>query len=130
MNRLYDLVLLMVVAQAAIGFVNGVGMFTDPVYTQPDNAVAHWNIANSTDLGASNDVMAAESYNSDITLEMAFAAIGMIGDIFGAILFVYPALITTFMMPPLLAGVLQAAIYFIYAVFLIQMFWKPLPSEG
>lgn len=128
MNRFYEIVLLLVVAQASIGFVNGLGIFTDTAYTQPDNPAAHWYI-NDSDNYFTDNTVGVSDYVQMITGFIG-VAITMLWDILGAVVFIYPALVTTFMMPAALALVLQSGIYFIYATFLIQMFWKPFPSEG
>ena len=129
MNRFYEIVLLLIVAQASIGFVNSLGMFTDTAYMQPDNPAAHWTIDNASEFRSDTASMGVGDYVQQVT-GMIFIGLTMMWDILGAIVFIYPALVKVFMMPPALAMLLQSGIYFIYAVFLIQMFWKPLPSEG
>ena len=129
MNRFYEIVLLLVLAQAAIGFVNGIGIFTDPAYVQPDNPAAHWALSNISDFKTDSEVVGVTDYVAQAT-GMIATGMTMIWNILGAIIYIYPALVDVFMMPESLAIVLQVGIYFIYATFLLQMFWKPFPSEG
>ena len=128
MNRFYEIVLLLVVAQASIGFVNGIGIFHDAAYTQPDNPAAHWTISDAEGYKTDSVIGVGDYYQQIVG--MITTGLSMLFNILGAVIFIYPALVSTFMMPASLALVLQAGIYFIYAAFLIQMFWKPFPSEG
>jgi len=118
MSRATEFALALILLQAAIGFVDGVGMFENTVVAPVQNN-ATYNLTHLSDMGSDTD---SDSWIDQITAGIdLFIGTFLIGlKIIFAILFVFPTLVDRFHVPLVLSLFIQAGIYFVYATWYAQ----------
>ena len=111
--RAFDIILIIILMQAAIGFTNGIGLFDEPAYATPHNEVSGWNI--STIGSSTGDPGDQGIFDQISTLaRWAWECLFIFLNIVLAIVYVFPTLVDTFHMPIVLSGFVQVGIYVLY----------------
>jgi len=110
--RAWDITLLLIVVQACIGLVNGVGLFDQAYFaSQNDSTTAYTvgDISGLHDVGAGGE--ASQMSYFDFVVTFGMAGINLLFKIIEAIVFIFPTLVDQFKIPLPLAAVLQSMIY-------------------
>ena len=132
---LYKVMFLLIVLQLSIGYVNSMALFTvngnaiQTAATQsqltPSGNYAVYNLtsANQTfsNIGGDTSAWSALFY----TVTLPGLVLSILTSMLGAIFFIYPTLVTVFGIPPTLGALLQAGIYVIYGLELINIVFRP-----
>jgi hypothetical protein len=132
---LYKVVFFLIILQLSIGYVNSMATFTvngnplQTVATQQQLTSAGnyqtYNLqsANQTfsNIGGDTSAWSALFY----TVQLPGLVLNILINMLGAIFFIYPTLITVFGVPPALGAMLQAGIYVIYGLELINIIFRP-----
>lgn len=125
---LYKLVFFLIMVQLAIGYVNGLGLFTENMAMTPSNAYTTYNISGAQSaFGASSsgiDVIDAVTNG----MKLAWTMFGVLWSMIASVFLIYPTLVNIFGIPVNLSILLQCGIYFIYALELVNMIFKPSKS--
>jgi len=110
--RAWDITFILIVVQACIGLINGIGLF-DVTYftTQNDSTTAYTvgDISNLHDVESGGEVSQMSYFDLAVTFGMA--GINLLFKIVEAIVFIFPTLVNQFHIPLPLAAVLQSMIY-------------------
>lgn len=107
----YDIARWLIIIQATIGFVNGLGLFDDPYYQEDVNNKSAYETGSLDEL--SEDQSSPVSY-FDMLVTMVLGGFLMMVYIFAAVFFILPTLITEFHVPLALAALLQVGVYWVY----------------
>jgi len=109
--RAWDITLLLIVVQACIGLVNGIGLF-DVTYFATQNDSTAYTVGDISDLHDVEDggEVSQMSY-FDLAVTFGMAGINLLFKIVEAIVFIFPVLVDQFCIPLPLAAVLQSMIY-------------------
>src|SRR5574344_1006327 len=110
--RAWDITFLLIVIQACIGLVNGVGLFDQTYFaTQNDSTTAYTvgDISDLHDVETGGEVSQMSYFDLAVTFGMA--GINLLFQIIQAIVFIFPTLVEQFHIPLPLAAVLQSMIY-------------------
>ena len=109
--RAWDITLLLIVVQACIGLVNGIGLF-DVTYFATQNDSTAYTVGDISDLHdvESGGEVSQMSY-FDLAVTFSMAGINLLFKIVEAIVFILPTLVDQFKIPLPLAAVLQSMIY-------------------
>ena len=110
--RAWDITLLLIVVQACIGLVNGIGLFDENYFaTQNDSTTAYTvgDIADLHDVESGGEVSQMSYFDLAVTFGMA--GINLLFKIVEAIVFIFPVLVDQFHIPLPLAAVMQSMIY-------------------
>jgi len=109
--RAWDITLLLIVVQACIGLVNGIGLF-DVTYFATQNDSTAYTVGDISDL---HDVETGGEVSQmsyfDLAVTFGMAGINLLFKIVEAIVFIFPVLVDQFCIPLPLAAVLQSMIY-------------------
>lgn len=122
---MFKIVAFLVILQMAIGFVNGLSLFSAPYATTPDNEYTHYTLSEA------NETYAQNSYGIDVVdavangLTITWMAFKVAWSMFAAIFFIYPTLTSAFHLPASLSLMLQCGIYMLYGAELFTMIFKP-----
>ncbi|MDD2637209.1 MAG: hypothetical protein PHW82_17100 [Bacteroidales bacterium] len=107
----YDIARWLIIIQATIGFVNGLGLFDDQYYQQDINNESAYETGSLDELA--EEQTSPISY-FDMLVTMVLGGFLMMIQIFLAVFFIFPTLVTQFYVPPSLASLLQVGIYWTY----------------
>ena len=110
----YDIAFYTFMLCLTISFVNTLGMFPTQIVVEDQTA----RIEEITDIEIGKDISEYQEGYSVPSLALSIGSILMHG-LFGAV-FVFPVLVRELGMPALLAGLLQAAVTFIYVIGAVQ----------
>jgi len=122
--RALDIAIALVLLQASIGFINGLHIFdqgTDVIYYENDTA--RYREYNITSLeGAVKDVGETSVWDNILGgIGLVGSAVTLMYQMFVTVIFIYPALAHNFGVPAGISTVLQAAIWFTYALGIFQI---------
>ncbi|MFA7121399.1 MAG: hypothetical protein WC277_07945 [Bacilli bacterium] len=110
--RAWDITLLLIVVQACIGLVNGVGLFDQAYFASQNDSTTAYTVGDISDL---HDVEAGGEVSQtsyfDFVVTFGMAGINLLFKIIEAIVFIFPTLVDQFKIPLPLAAVLQSMIY-------------------
>ena len=122
---LYKVVFYLIMIQLAIGYVNGLGLFGNNFADTPSNEYTTYTLekANSTFGSSSYGITAIDVISNG--LQMMWTMFGILWSMIASVFLIYPALVNTFGIPPSLSVILQAGIYILYALELVNMVYKP-----
>jgi hypothetical protein len=125
---LYKLVFFLIMVQLAIGYVNGLGLFTTNIAAAPQNQYTTYNIttANSTFAPVSSGLDIADAISNGA--KMMWMMFSVLWSMLSSVFLIYPTLVNTFGIPASLSLILQAGIYVIYGLELVNMVFKPSKS--
>jgi hypothetical protein len=125
---LYKLVFFLIMVQLAIGYVNGLGLFTQNIAMAPSNDYTTYNIstANSTFAPSSSRIDIVDAATNGI--QMAWMMFRIVWSMLASVFLIYPTLVNVFGIPASLSLILQAGIYVIYGLELVNMVFKPSKS--
>ncbi len=118
MSRATEIALALILLQASIGFVDGIGMF-NTTYVAPVQNNASYNLSYLSDMDASaDDPDWIEQITTGIDLIVGTFLIGF--KIIFSILFIFPTLVDRFHVPVGLSIFIQAGVYYVYATWYAQ----------
>jgi hypothetical protein len=122
---LYKLVFFLIMIQLAIGYVNGMGLFTANVAENPSNEFTTYDLqkANDTFYATSSGIDALDMINNSLTI--VWTIFGVLWSMLASVFLIYPTLVNIFHIPADLSILIQAGIYIIYALELFNMIYKP-----
>jgi|WetSurMetagenome_2_1015567.scaffolds.fasta_scaffold10462_2 hypothetical protein len=122
---LYKLVFFLIMIQLAIGYVNGLGVFAGNAAITPANEYTTYNLssANSSFGVNSYGMNAADAVSNGFML--AWSMFGVLWSMIAAVFLIYPLLVSVFHIPPDLSLLIQAGIYILYALELVNLLYKP-----
>jgi len=122
---LYKLVFFLIMIQLAIGYVNGLGLFAGNAVVTPANEYTTYNLstANSSFGSSSTGMSAADAVSNGFM--MAWSMFGVLWSMIGAVFLIYPLLVNVFHIPADLSILIQAGIYILYALELVNLLYKP-----
>lgn len=115
MSRAAEITLLLILAQASLGFVDSIGIFDEHYITGTSNN-ASYTISDLSEYQASGDITDELLLAAHWIWEGFFIGIKIIM----TVIFVFPMLIGKFNIPVELSIFIQAGIYFVYASFYAQ----------
>ena len=118
--RAYDMALILIILQASIGFVNGLGIFDRDYYATQNNTYTQYRVANLTEYNPSEGEGLAD-YVADLA-RWVVDGLKLLFKVVGAVFIIYPTLTDTFGVPSGLSILLQGGIYVIYIMGWVQ--WK------
>ena len=118
MSRASDITLFLIIIQAAIGFVNATGLFTEQYAPTPQNQYSYV-VQNLSDY---QTVTESESWGTYLNVAVDFTiSTFLIGlQVVFAVITIFPLLVWTFNVPVILSVFIQAGVYFVYAVWYSQ----------
>lgn len=111
--RAFQIILFIILLQAAIGFTNTIGVFDQPFYATPDNKVTGYTVENLSSFGDVGENPSILDYAA-ISITWVWQGLVMFLQIAFAIVLVYPTLVDTFGIPGSLSAFIQVGIYVIY----------------
>lgn len=124
MSRASELTLFIIILQAAIGFVDATGMFTEHYILVPDNEATRYNITNLNDYKQSTDTSQSSfsTFVSEVDLyaHWAWEALFIGLKIVMTVGVVFFTLIDKFHVPTILAAFIQIGVYYIYGTWYAQ----------
>ncbi len=117
MSRATEIALVLIILQAAIGFVDGVGMF-DKTYVSPAPNNATYSVSDLSvyENVGDNDIFSMASAGIDMFIGTFLIGIKIIF----SIILIFPTLVDRFNVPVVLSVFIQAGIYFVYATWYAQ----------
>lgn len=127
---LYKIVFYLIMVQLAIGYVNSLGMFATDMAVADTNEYTTYTLtkANDTFYQSSSGIEFVDMFND--AAKLAWSLFKVLWSMLGAVFLIYPTLVHTFGMPASLSALVQAGIYIVYALELINMVYKPYkPAE-
>lgn len=107
----YDIARWLIIIEATIGFVNGLGLFDDNYYQQDVNNNSAYQTGNLDELA---EEQATPASYFDMLVTMVLGGFLMIVKMFLAVFFILPFLVTQFHIPLPLAALLQVGVYWVY----------------
>jgi hypothetical protein len=110
--RAWDITFLLIVIQACIGLVNGIGLFDVNYFATQNDSTTTYTIGDISDLHdvAPGGEVSQMSY-FDLAVTFGMAGINLLFKIIEAIVFIFPVLVDQFHIPLPLAAMLQSLIY-------------------
>jgi hypothetical protein len=123
---LWKLVFFLIMIQMSIGYVNGLGVFSNNMAVTPSNEYTTYTLtnANSTFYHASGGLNWMDAVTGGMSL--IWSMFTVLWSMAGAVFLIYPTLVNTFMIPASLSLIIQCGIYMIYALELINMLYRPI----
>jgi hypothetical protein len=122
---LFKMVFFLIMLQLAIGYVNGMGLFTNNMAATPTNEYTTYNISGAQNaFGESSNAMGVVDVVTN-GLQMAWMLFRVLWSMLASVFFIYPTLVSMFGIPVDLSILLQCGIYVIYGLELINMVFKP-----
>ena len=110
--RAWDITFLLIVIQACIGLVNGIGLFDVTYFASQNDSTTTYTIGDISDL---HDVESGGGVSQmsyfDLAVTFGMAGINLLFKIIEAIVFIFPTLVELFHVPLPLAAMLQSLIY-------------------
>lgn len=110
--RAWDITFLLIVIQACIGLVNGIGLFDVSYFATQNDTTTGFTVGDISDL---HDVETGGEVSQmsyfDLAVTFGMAGINLLFQIVQAIVFIFPTLVEQFHVPLPLAAVLQSMIY-------------------
>lgn len=119
MSRASEITLFIILVQAAIGFVDGSGIFTEHYLDVPENNADYTLTDLESYASAANETESITS-QVDLYLDWAWESFFIGLKILFAVLFVLPTLISLFGVPTILATFIQVGVYYTYATWYAQ----------
>jgi ABC-type amino acid transport system permease subunit len=114
--------LLLIFIQAAIGFTNGIGLFSHDYIKSPDNEFTKYTIQ---DVNKYNSLMGTNKTTSWATLVQISQAfldgLPLAGKILFSIGVIFPTLVNSFGIDPFIAGFFQLGIWCIYTLAIAEI---------
>lgn len=107
----YNIARWLIIIEATIGFVNGLGLFDDNYYQQDVNNKTAYQTGNLDDLA--EEQTSPVSY-FDMLVSMVLGGFLMFLQVFLAVFFILPFLVMQFHIPAALAALLQVGVYWTY----------------
>lgn len=101
----------LIIIEATIGFVNGMGLFDDQYYQQDINNKSAYQVGDLEELA--QEQSSPTSY-FDMLVTMVLGGFLMIIKMFLAVFFILPFLVMQFHIPLSLAALLQVGVYWVY----------------
>lgn len=120
---MWDLTVIIIAFELAIGFVAGIGLFEHTYYTPSQSNSKELNgYLHGTSNATNTLIESTKTTNSDYFSlgTYLFGALNIFLNIVGAVVFFYPHLVNTFMVPMALAAPIQCLIYITYAWGIVQ----------
>jgi hypothetical protein len=123
---LYKIVFYLIMIQMAIGYVNGIGIFSENMAVTPENQYTTYTLASANDTFASSttDINVMDMVTGGLTL--VWMLFRILWSMLAAVFLIYPILVNTFHIPQQLSLMIQCGIYVIYALELFNMLYKPM----
>ena len=119
-SRASEITLLLIILQAAIGFVNATDLFSIDYMSSQQNQYVY-TVSNLSDYNEITEEPGALDYLTSLAAWTWTSFLIGIKIVF-AVLFIYPKLVDLFGIPEVLSGLLQIGIYYTYAIWYTQ--WK------
>lgn len=122
---IFKVVAFLIIMQMAIGFVNGMQLFTGPYAVTPDNEYTHYTLtaANETYKGSSTELNIVEAISNGLSIVWMMFSIMM--SMFSAVFLIYPILESSFHIPQNFSFLIQCGIYILYGAELFTIIFKP-----
>ena len=122
---LFKIVTFLIFLQMAIGFINGLALFSGELVTTPDNEYTHYTLDSAEEnfAGQSSGIDIVDAVSNGVML--AWTMFKVVWMMFAAVFFVYPLLVTAFHIPASLSILIQCGIYVLYGAELFTMIFKP-----
>jgi hypothetical protein len=124
-----DLLFLIIIAQASITFVNSVGLFNEKMYAAPENQITTWTADNFSQMNTASTGTDATDYFK-LTAMLLSSGFSIAMQLITNFVFAFDGLMKALLVPPAIRTLLQPIIFFIEIIFVVQMFWKQVPTEG
>lgn len=127
---LFKIVSFVIILQMAIGFVNGMALFTGPYAATPSNEYTTYTLqkANDTYAGSSSGIDILDAITNGLSI--AWMMFRILWSMISSIFLIYPLLVTSFHIPSNLSLLIQCGIYLLYGAELFTMIFKPYkPAE-
>jgi hypothetical protein len=122
---LYKVVFFLIMVQLAIGYVNGLQIFIGDVAPTQTNEWTTYNLSSADQqFGESSYNMTAIDAVSN-GLQLTWSMFRVLWSMISAVFFIYPLLVSTFLIPPNISVLFQAGIYILYALELVNLLYKP-----
>jgi hypothetical protein len=122
---LYKVVFFLIMIQLAIGYVNGLGLFAGSMAISPANEYTTYNLSTAQQqFGSMSYNMTAVDMVSN-GLQMLWSMFRVLWSMIAAVFLIYPLLVNIFHIPPDLSILIQAGIYILYALELVNLVYKP-----
>lgn len=119
--RAYDIAFALIILQATIGFVNGLGLFEHPYYATPENEYTKYKVEDLKDYKKIADNPSVLDYMA-LSVNLLWEGFVMFLKVVFAVIVILPILIDIFGVPVGLASLIQVGIYVIYFMGWTQ--WK------
>lgn len=110
--RAWDITLMLILIQACIGMLNGMGVFDVTYFASQNDSATTYTVGDISDLhdvAPGGDVSQMSYFDLGVTFVMA--GLNLLYKIIEAIVFIFPTLVTKFYIPIPLAAVMQTMIY-------------------
>ena len=122
---LYKVVFYLIMIQLAIGYINGIGLFSGDFAPTPSNEYTTYDLAkaNATFASSSYGIKAIDMISNG--LQFVWTMFGILWSMIASVFVIYPTLVNVFGIPENLSIIIQAGIYILYALELINMIYKP-----
>ena len=122
---IYKMVLFLIIIQMVIGYVNGMGIFQQNVAVNQTNEYTTYTLANAN-ASFSQSSSHVDALNAVTNgLFIAWTLFGVLWSMLASVFFIYPTLVGIFHIPESLSLIVQCGIYFIYALELVGMVYRP-----
>ena len=119
--RAWDITRITVLIAASIGFVNGIGLFSEQYFATPQNEYVHYSVGQlDTSLTSQGTMGVSDYFNAIVSLVLS--GLWVILNMLAAIVILFPYLIWVFHMPVPFAALIQVVIYMDYQAGLAQ--WR------
>lgn len=119
MSRASDITLFLIIVQAAIGFVNATGLFTEQYAATPQNPYSGILVQNLTEYKELTEAPTISDYVTEIAA-WAWQAFIIGLWVVLAVITIFPTLVWTFHVPVILSVFIQAGVYYVYAIWYSQ----------
>lgn len=127
-GMLVKIVVFIIFVQVAIGFVNGLGMFSSPALVNQTNEYTTYTLTKASDVytGQTTGLSIADAVTNG--WNMIWTAWTVIWGMISAIFLIYPILVNQFHIPAPLSALLQVGVYILYATTVFTLIFKPYTS--
>lgn len=120
MSRAKDITLFLICIQAAIPFINGLGVFTAIYSANPVNPASEYSLMNLSDYTGTATQSTSAWDEAYIMVHWVMDGFSFMVNVFLNVVFVWLTLVTVFHVPVLLSTFLQAAVWLVYASYIAQ----------
>lgn len=114
--------LLLIFIQMAIGFTNGIGLFSHDYIKTPDNEFTKYTIQDVNKYQSLMGTNKTTTWATLVQISQAFLdGLPLAGKILFSIGVIYPTLVTAFGIDPALSGIIQLAIWCVYTLAIAEI---------